>query len=203
MNVILLYSDYRHTMAVRKVSSHFEYHENRARGLDVIWQPVRGDLTVHPWTVALPWGKSVGSEMPLTQLVYCVTVALTNSSLSTAILDLGKARSRRETNLGYRGGGAERPGWCDALPKKSVHDCCRMGWCIVVMKLIFSLGHCESYFMIFVLSLKWARGSGFTTTQSYYVDHTNSYIFSFCCSCCYNWWWWRRKWTQCVHSQRR
>jgi hypothetical protein len=36
------------TRAVRKVSSHFEYLENRSRGLDVTWQPVRGDLTVHP-----------------------------------------------------------------------------------------------------------------------------------------------------------
>jgi hypothetical protein len=36
------------TRAVRKVSVHFEYLENRLRGLDVTWQPVRGDLTVHP-----------------------------------------------------------------------------------------------------------------------------------------------------------
>jgi hypothetical protein len=33
--------------AVRKVSGHFEYFENQPRGLDVTWQPVRGDLTVH------------------------------------------------------------------------------------------------------------------------------------------------------------
>ena len=33
------------TRAVRKVSVHFEYHENRSRGVDIIWQPVRGDLT--------------------------------------------------------------------------------------------------------------------------------------------------------------
>jgi len=31
-------------MAVQKVSGHFEYLENRSRGLDVTWQPVRGDL---------------------------------------------------------------------------------------------------------------------------------------------------------------
>jgi hypothetical protein len=37
-----------HTRAVLKVSSHFEYLENRSRGLVVTWQPVRGDLTVHP-----------------------------------------------------------------------------------------------------------------------------------------------------------
>jgi len=36
------------TRAVRKVSNHFEYPENRSRGLDVTWQPVRGDRTVHP-----------------------------------------------------------------------------------------------------------------------------------------------------------
>jgi len=33
-----------------------------------------------------------------------------------ALLALEKARSRRESNLGCRG--ADRPGWCDALPKK-------------------------------------------------------------------------------------
>ena len=63
------------------------------------------------------------------------------SSLSKAILALGKARSRREPNLGCRG--TERPGWRDVLPKKSMHDSCRMGRRIVVMKLICSLGHCE------------------------------------------------------------
>jgi len=38
----------KYTRSVRKVSSHFEYLENRSRGIDVTWQPVRGDLTVHP-----------------------------------------------------------------------------------------------------------------------------------------------------------
>jgi hypothetical protein len=36
------------TRAVWKLSSHFEYLENRSRGLDVTWQPVGGDLTGHP-----------------------------------------------------------------------------------------------------------------------------------------------------------
>jgi hypothetical protein len=38
------------TRPVREIraSSHFEYLENRSRGRDVTWQPVRGDLTVHP-----------------------------------------------------------------------------------------------------------------------------------------------------------
>ena len=36
------------TMAVRIISDHFEFIENRSRGLDVTWQPLRGDLTMHP-----------------------------------------------------------------------------------------------------------------------------------------------------------
>ena len=51
-----LNSPRRRTRAVRKVSSHFENLENRSRGLDVTWQPVRGDLTVCTWTVTLLWG---------------------------------------------------------------------------------------------------------------------------------------------------
>jgi len=35
------------TSSVWKVSSHFEYLVNRSYGLDVTWQPVRGDLTVY------------------------------------------------------------------------------------------------------------------------------------------------------------
>jgi hypothetical protein len=30
--------------------------ENQLLDLDVTWQPVRGDLTVHPGIVTLPWG---------------------------------------------------------------------------------------------------------------------------------------------------
>jgi len=56
-------------------------------------------------------------------------------------LALAKARSCREPNLGCRR--TDRPGWCDALPKKSLHERCRMGRHIVVMKLICSLSHCE------------------------------------------------------------
>ena len=37
-----------HTRSVREISSHFEYLENRLCGLDVTWQPVRGDFTAHP-----------------------------------------------------------------------------------------------------------------------------------------------------------
>jgi len=46
-----------------------------------------------------------------------------------------------ETNLGLQD--AESPGWCHALPKKSLHCTCRMSKCIVLIKLICSLGHCE------------------------------------------------------------
>jgi len=56
--------------AVRKVSVRFECLENWLRGLDVTWQPVRGDLSVHPLTVNLLFGESVGSETPLT--IACV-----------------------------------------------------------------------------------------------------------------------------------
>ena len=42
---------FRCTRAVRKVSSHFEYLQNRSRDLDVTWQPVR-DFTAHPWTLS-------------------------------------------------------------------------------------------------------------------------------------------------------
>jgi hypothetical protein len=35
-----------------------------------------------PWTVSLPWGVSVSSEMPLTELVYCASVALTVTELA-------------------------------------------------------------------------------------------------------------------------
>jgi len=36
------------TRVVQKVPSHFEYLKNQSHGLGVAWQPVRGDLTVHP-----------------------------------------------------------------------------------------------------------------------------------------------------------
>jgi len=63
--------------AVWTVSIHSEYLKNWLCGLDVTWQPVRGDLTVHLTKVILLWAWSVGSETPLTELVYCVNVALT------------------------------------------------------------------------------------------------------------------------------
>ena len=56
------------------------------------------------------------------------------SPLSTAISALGKARSRREPNLGCRG--ADRPGWCDVLPKKA---CTRaVEWARALMQICWS-----------------------------------------------------------------
>jgi len=42
------------------------------------------------------------------------------SSLSTAILAVGKSRNLREPNLCFRG--ADRLGWCDALPEKPARE---------------------------------------------------------------------------------
>ena len=36
-------------------TNHFKYLYDQPHGLHVTWQPVRGDLTVHPRTVTLPW----------------------------------------------------------------------------------------------------------------------------------------------------
>jgi hypothetical protein len=64
----------------------FEYLENRSCGLDVTLLPVRGDLTAHPCTVTLPWVWSIGSETPLTELVYCVTVTFTMTERADQLL---------------------------------------------------------------------------------------------------------------------
>jgi len=82
----------RNKRAVRKVSVHFEYLENRSRGLDVTWQQVSWDFTVHPLRVTLLWGKSVGSETPLTVPVYCVTVAFTNLHPFNGDFSFGKSQ---------------------------------------------------------------------------------------------------------------
>ena len=67
------HTTHKHTRAVRKVSVHFEYLEDQSRGLDVTLQSVRGDLTAHPRTFSV--GLVSGSETPLTEIVYCATVA--------------------------------------------------------------------------------------------------------------------------------
>ena len=121
-NIIRTYS-----RAVRKVSVHSEYLENRSRGLDLTWQPVRGDLTVHPWTVTLPWGSSVGSETPLIELVYCVTVAFTNRRY----LSLGKPKVAGSQIWAVGGLTDLDDVMLPPPPKKSLHESCRIGRRIV------------------------------------------------------------------------
>jgi len=58
-----------------------------------------------------------------------------------AILALGKARSHGEPHLGCRG---LKDLGDVMLFQKNLHESCRMGRHIVMMKLIYSLGHCES-----------------------------------------------------------
>jgi len=41
-------SEFPEGLTNNPVYVHFEYLENRWHGPDVTWQPVRGDLTVHP-----------------------------------------------------------------------------------------------------------------------------------------------------------
>ena len=106
-------------MSVQKVSSHFEYLENQSHGFAVTWQPVRGDLTTHSRTLSHGTSQSA---------VRCCWPSLCTvwpshsqiSSLSKAILTLGKARRHRKPNLGCRG--TDRPGWCDVFPKKPARE---------------------------------------------------------------------------------
>ena len=87
------------TRAGRKISSHFKYLENRSSGLDITWQPVRGDLTVHPQT--LSHGASQSAVRRRWRSLCTVWQSHSQiSSFSTAILALGKAISCREPNLG-------------------------------------------------------------------------------------------------------
>ena len=87
-----------------KYSAILEYIDNRSRRLDVTWQPVRGDLTAYPCTFAVTWGQSVGSETPLTQLVYCVTVAFTNLLTFDGDFSFGKSQKSQGAKSGLQGG---------------------------------------------------------------------------------------------------
>jgi len=128
-----------------KVSSHFEYLENRLCGLDVTLQPVRADLTVRPWTVTLPWGRSVSSETRWPSLCTVWPSHSNISSLSMAIFALGKNQKSQGVKPGLQGcwqtwvtqclGGGE---------KKNPHESCRMGRRIDADWLSCLLGHCES-----------------------------------------------------------
>ena len=108
---------YIYVKAIRKVSSNFEHLENRWRGLEVTWQPVPDETLLGIREQSLSRGASQ-SAVRRRWLSLCNVwpSGAQISSLSTAILALGKAVSRREPNLGCRGG-ADRLGWCDPLPK--------------------------------------------------------------------------------------
>jgi len=92
--------------------------------------------------VTLSWGYSVGSETPLTELVYCVTVTFTNLLHFKGDFSFGKSQKSQGGKSGLR----ELTDLGDVMlcHKKSLHESCRMGRRIVVMKLICSLGHCNS-----------------------------------------------------------
>jgi len=92
------------TRAVRKVSNHFEYLENRSRGFDVTRQPVRGELTVPRKQSLSRWASHSAVRRRWLSLCTVWPSHSLISSLSTVILALEKARSRREPNLGCRGG---------------------------------------------------------------------------------------------------
>ena len=105
--------------SVQEVSSHFKYLENRSHGLDVTWQPVRGDRTAHLRTLSHGTSQSAVRRCWLS----LCTVWPSHSQisfLSTLILALGKARSHREPNLGCRG--TDRPERCDVFPKKPARE---------------------------------------------------------------------------------
>jgi hypothetical protein len=98
------YIEWGHMRPLQKLSSRFEYLENRSHGLDVTWQPVRGDLCAHPWTVTLTWGYSLGSEVPLTELMYCVTVTFTYLHPFNGDFSFEKSQKPRGAKSGLWGG---------------------------------------------------------------------------------------------------
>ena len=101
--------------AVRKVSNRCEYLEQRSRGLDVTWQPVREDLTV-----ICEHSLSRGPSQSAVRRRWIGLCPLWPShsqisSLSKVILVLGKARSRSEKIWAAGGGGWQtRVMWCFA-----------------------------------------------------------------------------------------
>jgi hypothetical protein len=127
------------TRAIRRESSHFEYLDKRSRGLDVTGQPEETLLWIREQSLSCGASQSAVRRRWLNLCVVWPSHSKI-SSLSKAIWALGKARSLREPNMGYRG----LTDLGDVmLCQKSPHDCCRMGRRIVVMKLICSLGYRE------------------------------------------------------------
>ena len=121
--------------AVRKVSSHFEYLKNRSHGLDVTWQPSEETLPcIHEQSPSLGASQSAVRRCWLSLCTVRSSHSHT-SSLSTAILALGKARTWAV--------GVWQTWVMRCFAKKSLYESCRMGRRFFMMKLICSLGHCE------------------------------------------------------------
>jgi len=137
-NNFITVSEYSHFMIIRQ-SIHYTstistYTAYKYKGWHESIQPfwISRELVPWPWcnlaaSHRRPYCASVNSHSPVGLVsrqwdavnwafVLCDSRIHKISSLSTAILALGKARRRREPNLGCRG--ADRPEWCDALPKK-------------------------------------------------------------------------------------
>lgn len=64
-------------MSDREVARCLEQFRNQLLGLDLTWQPIDDDLNAHTRRGALQWGYTVGSEIVLGELVYCVIGSLT------------------------------------------------------------------------------------------------------------------------------
>jgi len=60
-------SVWENTRSVRKVSTHFEYFQNRSRALYATWQPVTGYLTAHEYSV-LRWRRVM--PLWLSQIIF-------------------------------------------------------------------------------------------------------------------------------------
>ena len=87
----------------------------------------------------------------------CFTVWLSHSqisSLSTAVLALGKARSHRKPNLGCSR--ADRPGWCDVLPKKASMKTVEWASALLWWNCLSPLAHNCGRFLL-TASLSWQR----------------------------------------------
>jgi hypothetical protein len=93
------------TRPVRKVFSYFEYLENRACGLDAFGsQPEETLPRIREQSLSCgasqPAAQIIGSERPLTELVYYVTVAFTNLLTLNGDFSFGRNQNSQEAKSG-------------------------------------------------------------------------------------------------------